>query len=64
MGSVYWTGAHGTWFWVDPTYDIVVVGMTQLQNAAAAHAGYPHPAPDLRILSRSLIYSALVEPSK
>ena len=25
-------GVHGTWFWVDPTYDIVVVGMLQQQD--------------------------------
>jgi CubicO group peptidase (beta-lactamase class C family) len=26
-GTFYWGGVHGTWFWVDPAYDIVVVGM-------------------------------------
>jgi len=29
-GTFYWGGVHGTWFWVDPTYDIVVVGMLPL----------------------------------
>ena len=31
-GTFYWGGVHGTWFWVDPTYDIVVVGMLQQQD--------------------------------
>lgn len=61
MGTVYWTGAHGTWFWIDPVNDIVVVGMAQLQGAGAAHAGYQHRGTDLRALSRSLIYQALVD---
>jgi CubicO group peptidase (beta-lactamase class C family) len=28
-GSFFWDGAAGTWFWVDPTNDIVFVGMIQ-----------------------------------
>jgi CubicO group peptidase (beta-lactamase class C family) len=62
-GTFHWSGAHGTWFWVDPTYDIVVVGMVQQEFAGIVHMGVPHPAPDLRALSRSLIYQALTDPA-
>jgi CubicO group peptidase (beta-lactamase class C family) len=62
-GTFHWSGAHGTWFWVDPTYDIVVVGMVQQEFAGIVHMGIPHPAPDLRALSRSLIYQALTDPA-
>jgi CubicO group peptidase (beta-lactamase class C family) len=63
-GSVFWTGAHGTWFWIDPVNDLIVLGMTQQEGAAATHMGLPHPAPDLRALSRSLTYQALIDGSR
>jgi len=25
-GTFYWSGAAGTWFWIDPTDDLIVVG--------------------------------------
>ncbi len=60
-GSVFWTGAHGTWFWIDPQNDVIVLGMTQLAFSAALHMGMPYPADDLRAISRSLVYQALVD---
>ncbi|KAF1816177.1 beta-lactamase/transpeptidase-like protein [Eremomyces bilateralis CBS 781.70] len=36
-GSFYWGGAFGTWFWIDPTDDVVVVGM--IQNLGGALSG-------------------------
>ncbi len=30
-GTFFWDGAAGTWFWVDPTNDVVFVGMIQRQ---------------------------------
>jgi CubicO group peptidase (beta-lactamase class C family) len=63
-GTAFWTGAHGTWFWIDPVNDMQVIGMVQQEGAAAAHMGIPAQAPDLRALSRSLIYAALVEPKR
>ena len=54
-GTFFWDGAAGTWFWVDPTNDIVFVGMIQRMN------GGP---PNVQYLSRSLVYGALVDPSK
>lgn len=63
-GSTFWTGAHGTWFWIDPANDLHVIGMVQQETAAAAHMGMPSKAPDLRALSRSLIYAALTDPDR
>jgi CubicO group peptidase (beta-lactamase class C family) len=62
-GSFFWGGVHGTWFWVDPTYDIVVVGMIQQQDAGNAMTGRPYPVPDVRGISRSITYGALVDPA-
>jgi CubicO group peptidase (beta-lactamase class C family) len=28
-GTYFWAGAAGTWFWIDPTNDVVFVGMVQ-----------------------------------
>ncbi|MDT5306247.1 MAG: hypothetical protein QOE48_1917 [Mycobacterium sp.] len=25
VGTYYWGGVHGTWFWVDPAYDVIVI---------------------------------------
>ena len=50
-----WDGAAGTWFWVDPTNDIVFIGMIQRMNGGT---------PNVQYLSRSIIYGALVDPSK
>ncbi len=54
-GTFLWDGAAGTWFWVDPTNDIVFVGMIQRM-----HGGNPN----VQYLSRSAVYQALVDPSK
>jgi CubicO group peptidase (beta-lactamase class C family) len=62
-GSFYWGGVHGTWFWVDPTYDIVVVGMVQQENAGNPVTGRPYPVADIRGISRSVTYGALVDPA-
>ncbi len=64
VGSYMWTGAYGTWWWNDPANDLIVIGMVQQNDAAQAHVGGPTPAPDLRALTRSLVYAALVEPEK
>jgi len=54
-GTFLWDGAAGTWFWVDPTNDIVFIGMIQRM-----HGGQPN----LEYLSRNTVYGALVDPSK
>jgi CubicO group peptidase (beta-lactamase class C family) len=53
-GTYQWDGAAGTWFWIDPTNDIVFVGMIQ--------QAYPWPPAEYR--SRALVYGALVDPAK
>jgi len=56
-GTMSWGGAAGTWFWVDPTNDIVFVGMIQ------RFAGSP-TAVNVGSVSRAMVYSALVDPKK
>ena len=51
-----WGGAAGTWFWVDPTNDVVFVGMIQRYGGTGG--------PDLGGLTRTLVYQALVDPAK
>ena len=40
--TFYWGGAFGTWFWIDPTNDLVFVGM--IQNLNGSHADRRHAA--------------------
>jgi len=56
-GTFLWDGIAGTWFWVDPTNDIVFVGIIQ------RWAG-PSPGPNIEDLSRALTMQALVDPTK
>jgi CubicO group peptidase (beta-lactamase class C family) len=55
-GTFFWDGAAGTWFWVDPTNDVVFIGMIQRMLGPAS--------PNLEFQSRSVIYGALVDPAK
>jgi CubicO group peptidase (beta-lactamase class C family) len=55
-GTFFWDGAAGTWFWVDPTNDIVFVGMIQRMVGPGD--------PNLEYLSGSVVYQALVDPAK
>jgi CubicO group peptidase (beta-lactamase class C family) len=34
-GAYHWDGAAGTWFWVDPTNDLLYVGLIQLLSESA-----------------------------
>jgi CubicO group peptidase (beta-lactamase class C family) len=63
-GSYFWGGVHGTWFWVDPANDVVVVGMVQQVDAGNAMTGRPYPVPDIRGITRSIVYGALVDPAR
>lgn len=56
QGSMSWGGAAGTWFWVDPTNDVVFVGMIQRLGGTGGD--------DLGQMSRTLTYQALVHPEK
>ena len=56
-GTFFWDGAAGTWFWIDPTNDVVFVGMIQRMG------GGPNTE-NLQYLSRGVVYGALVDPGK
>ena len=58
--TFYWGGAFGTWFWIDPTNDVIVVGMIQNVNASVPDGG----SPSLRVLSQKLVYQALSDRTK
>jgi CubicO group peptidase (beta-lactamase class C family) len=55
-GTFFWDGAAGTWFWVDPTNDIVFVGMIQRRSSPDNHPLLYHV--------HALVYQALLDPSK
>ncbi len=55
-GTFFWDGAAGTWFWVDPTNDIVFVAMIQRMTSPNNHS--------LLYRSHATVYGALVDPSK
>jgi CubicO group peptidase (beta-lactamase class C family) len=55
-GTFFWDGAAGTWFWVDPTNDVVFVGMIQRMTSPDNHP--------LLYRSHAAVYSALVDPAK
>jgi len=48
--EVYWSGAAGTWFWIDPEEDLIFVGMIQAFGGGL---------PDVGSLSRQLTYQAI-----
>lgn len=54
--TMSWGGAAGTWFWIDPTNDMFVIGMTQrfLDPVSSEMGG----------ASRTLVYQALVDAAK
>jgi CubicO group peptidase (beta-lactamase class C family) len=58
INSFYWGGAFGTWFWIDPTHDLVFVGMIQNLNGSTPTGG----TPQVRQLSPRLTYAALAHP--
>ena len=55
-GTFFWDGAAGTWFWVDPTNEIVFVGVIQRMTSHDNHS--------LEYRSHATVYQALVDPSK
>jgi len=61
--SYFWGGAWGTWFWIDPTNDLLFVGMVQTAGAQGPGSGY-NGAADLRGLSAAAMYEALVDPAR
>ncbi len=53
--TFFWDGAASTWYWVDPTNDMVFVGMIQRMGGGK---------PNMEYSTRPLVYQALVDPSK
>jgi CubicO group peptidase (beta-lactamase class C family) len=54
--TMSWGGAAGTWFWIDPTNDVVFVGMIQRMGGTGGE--------DLGSQARTLTYQALTRPEK
>jgi CubicO group peptidase (beta-lactamase class C family) len=55
--SFYWGGAFGTWFWIDPINDMIVVGMIQNQAGSQTAAGNPA----VREQSAAAVYAAMTD---
>jgi CubicO group peptidase (beta-lactamase class C family) len=53
--TFFWDGAASTWYWVDPTNDIVFIGMIQRLRGGN---------PKMEYATRPLVYQALVDPAK
>jgi len=54
--TISWGGAAGTWFWIDPTNDVLFVGMIQRMGGSGGD--------DLGTQARTLTYQALLHPEK
>jgi CubicO group peptidase (beta-lactamase class C family) len=53
--SFYWGGAFGTWFWIDPTNDLIVIGMIQNVGGSLPTGD----TPPMRSISPKMVYAAL-----
>lgn len=51
VGSYWWWGIAGSWFWIDPVEDLVFVGMIQNRNLGYARG--------LQLKSKELLYDAV-----
>jgi CubicO group peptidase (beta-lactamase class C family) len=58
-GTFFWGGAAGTWFWIDPVSDLIVVGM--IQQLAGTGAAAVANVPDVRGLSHTFVYGAILD---
>ena len=55
-GTFFWDGAAGTWFFVDPTNDVVFVAMIQRRGGSDNHS--------LEYRAHAVVDQALVDPEK
>jgi CubicO group peptidase (beta-lactamase class C family) len=53
-GTFFWDGLAGTWFWIDPTNDVVFIGMIQRIIGPLS--------PNLQYQTRAVVYGAMTEP--
>jgi CubicO group peptidase (beta-lactamase class C family) len=51
-GSYWWWGIAGTWFWIDPTNDLIGIGIIQRRGGAPGAANHED-------LQRRVVYEAL-----
>jgi CubicO group peptidase (beta-lactamase class C family) len=58
--TFYWGGAFGTWFWIDPTNDLIVVGMIQNVDGSLPTG----KTPPLRSLSPKMVYASLTDSTR
>ena len=58
-GTFWWGGAAGTWFWIDPASDLIVIGM--IQQVAGTGAAPVADVPDVRGLSHAYTYQAILD---
>jgi CubicO group peptidase (beta-lactamase class C family) len=69
-GTFSWDGATGVWFWIDPTNDVVFIGM--IQRGISVPQGSTQEdlsrallhQPDFVDLSSALVYQALIRPEE
>ena len=57
-GSIWWGGAAGTWFWIDPKNDLFFLGMIQRFGGGATGSE------QFGVQSQTLVYSALTDPAR
>jgi CubicO group peptidase (beta-lactamase class C family) len=57
QGTIWWGGAAGTWFWIDPKNDLFFIGMIQKLGSTAGDT-------NLGAASQELVYSALTHPEQ
>jgi CubicO group peptidase (beta-lactamase class C family) len=56
-GTYWWWGIAGTWFWIDPTNDIVMVGIIQRRGGVPGAVNHEEVA-------RNGVYGALTNPRR
>jgi CubicO group peptidase (beta-lactamase class C family) len=56
-GSYWWWGIGGTWFWNDPTNDLVMIGIIQRQGSVPGAASHEE-------ISREAVAAALAGPGR
>jgi len=56
-GSYWWGGAAGTWFWIDPTNDLVAIGLIQRRGGVPGSTNHED-------VSRRVVAEALTHPEK
>ena len=57
VDSFYWGGAFGTWFWIDPVNDMIVIGLIQNVRGSTPNTG----TPPVRELSAKAVYAAMTD---